>query len=114
MQFALLMFGQETDWDAMTAEEREERFTANREFARALVAAGVEIVYGARLGRPTVAEGEERAGEGVLELGGLWVVEVPSEQEALGWAARMPIGPAGRVEVRRCERGPRRPAGEGN
>ncbi|MGW1166357.1 YciI family protein [Streptomyces sp. NPDC001153] len=107
MEFALLVFGQETDWDRMTPQEREERFTANRAYGRAMAEAGVRIVYGARLARPASAEHEGRAGEGVLEVGGLWVIDVPSEEEALSWAERMPLSDAGRVEVRRCDGPPR-------
>ncbi|MER6071429.1 YciI family protein [Streptomyces sp. NPDC001817] len=107
MEFALLVFGQETDWDRMTPREREERFTANRAYGRAMAEAGVRIVYGARLARPACAEHEGRAGEGVLEVGGLWIIDVPSEEEALGWAQRMPLSDAGRVEVRRCDGPPR-------
>ncbi|MEW1911105.1 YciI family protein [Kitasatospora sp. NPDC085895] len=107
MEYALLVFGQETDWDAMTPAEREERFTANRAFGRELAEAGVRIVYGAKLARPTAAEGEERAAAGVLELGGLWIVDVASEEDALHWAAKLPVSPGARVETRRCDRPPR-------
>lgn len=113
MEFALLVFGQETDWDRMTPQEREERFTANRAYGRAMAEAGVRIVYGARLARPVCAEQEERAGEGVLEVGGLWIIDVPSEEEALRWADRMPLSDSGQVQVRRCDGPPRNrePAG---
>ncbi|MEU9046716.1 MULTISPECIES: YciI family protein [unclassified Kitasatospora] len=116
MEYALLVYGQETDWDRMTPEEREARFTANRAFGRELAEAGVRIAYGARLARPAAAEGEARAADGVPEVGGLWVIDVPSDQEALGWAAKLPVSESGRVEVRRCDGPPRtnRPVGTEN
>lgn len=107
MEFALLIYGQETDWDRMTPEEREERFTANRAFGRRLHEEGVRVVYGARLARPDFAEAEDRAGEGVLEVAGLWLIDVDGEDEARKWADRLPVSAANRVEVRRCN-GPRR------
>ncbi|MFI6446422.1 YciI family protein [Kitasatospora sp. NPDC050543] len=110
MEFALLVFGQESDWDAMTEAERAERFTANRAYGQALAEAGIRISYGARLARPAAAEGEERAEEGVLEVGGLWIIDAPTEDDALTWAARMPLSHSGRVEVRRCDRPSRPPA----
>ncbi|MFE9411393.1 YciI family protein [Streptomyces sp. NPDC006704] len=104
MEFALLIFGEEKSWDRMPEQERAERFAANRAFGRALAEAGVSVRYGARLARPDVLEGEGRSGEGVLELGGLWLIEVATEEEALEWGAKVPAGPGNRVEVRRCDR----------
>jgi hypothetical protein len=107
MEFALLIYGQESDWDRMSPEQREQRFADNQAFGRSLHEKGVRVVYGARLARPDFAEAEERAGEGVLEVAGLWLIDVESEDEARAWADRLPVTADNRVEVRRCN-GPRR------
>ncbi|WP_037605767.1 YciI family protein [Streptacidiphilus rugosus] len=107
MEYALLIYGPEVAWDEMSENEREERFTANRAFGRAMFEAGVRVVYGARLARPDFAEAEPRAGEGVLELGGMWLIDVETEEEARTWADRVPVFGENRVELRRCD-GPRR------
>ncbi|MFI7693540.1 hypothetical protein ACIBQ6_31055 [Nonomuraea sp. NPDC049655] len=46
--------------------------------------------------------GPERAW---AELGGMWILDLPSEEAALEWAGRLPSGPGDRVELRRCDRG---------
>ncbi|MEV6791458.1 hypothetical protein AB0M87_05530 [Streptomyces sp. NPDC051320] len=109
MEFALLIFGEEKSWDQMSEAEREERFTANRVFGRSLAEAGVTVRYGARLARPEILEAEPRAGDSALELGGMWLIEVATEEEALAWGEKVPVGEGNRVEVRRCDRP--RPAG---
>jgi hypothetical protein len=107
MEYALLIYGPEVAWDSMSEAEREQRFTANRAFGRAMYEAGVRVVYGARLARPDFAEKDERAGEDVLEVGGMWLIDVETEAEARTWADRVPVFGENRVEVRRCD-GPRR------
>ncbi|MEU6220011.1 YciI family protein [Streptomyces sp. NPDC047022] len=104
MEYALLIYGPEVTWDRMTREEREERFCANRAFGRSLYEAGVGVVFGARLARPDFAVAEERAGEGVPEVGGMWLIDVESEEDARTWADRVPLFDGNHVELRRCDR----------
>jgi hypothetical protein len=104
MEFALLIYGEERAWDEMSEQEREERFSVNRAFGRELHDAGVTVRYGARLARPDLLADEPRAGEGALEVGGMWLIEVASEAEALEWGDKVPATPGNRVEVRRCAR----------
>ncbi|MGW2644155.1 hypothetical protein ACWC2T_04375 [Streptomyces sp. NPDC001393] len=68
---------------------------------------GEQSRHGADVARPACAAHEGRAGDGVLEVGGPWIIDVPSEEEALSRAERMPLSDAGRVEVRRCDGPPR-------
>lgn len=104
MEFALLVYGQEQAWDEMSQAEREERFAANRAFGQELYEAGVAVRYGARLARPELLADESRAAEGVLEVGGLWLIEVDDEEQALEWGDKVPVTAGNRVEVRRCDR----------
>ncbi|MET7618153.1 YciI family protein [Streptomyces sp. NPDC005408] len=104
MEFALLVCGEEKAWDDMPESERRERFEANLRYGRELHEAGVVIRYGAKLARPDVAAKGERAQDGRPEVGGLWILELDSEEAALEWAARMPVSPGNVVDVRRCDR----------
>ncbi|MFF7354040.1 MULTISPECIES: YciI family protein [Streptomyces] len=104
MEYALLIYGPEVAWDRMAEEEREERFAANRAFGRSLYEAGVRVVFGARLARPDFAGAGERAGEGLPEVGGMWLIDVGSDDEARAWAERVPLFGGNRVEIRRCDR----------
>ncbi|MFF2787691.1 YciI family protein [Streptomyces sp. NPDC058049] len=104
MEFALLVYGEERAWDDMSPTERQERYEANRAYGRDLAEAGVRVRYGARLARPGGATGEDRAAPGELELGGLWLIEVATEEEAREWARWMPVGPGNAVGLRRCDR----------
>ncbi|NUR90042.1 MAG: hypothetical protein HOY71_38705 [Nonomuraea sp.] len=104
MEFALLISGPERAWEELSEQERNALFSAHVDFSGRLREAGVRVVFGARLSRPDAAKGEPRA-DGRPELGGLWVLDLPSEEAALEWAARLPAGPGDQVELRRCDRG---------
>jgi hypothetical protein len=105
MEFALLVYGAEEAWAEMTADERRDYFDAHRVFGAGLRAAGVRVVYGSRLARPDSIADEKPRDDGEPEVGGIWVLDLPTEGEAAAWAARLPLKPGDLVELRRCERG---------
>ena len=93
--------------------ERPELIAAWRAYYRALVDAGV-YVGGAPLDAPStgatvrVHGGPRRVQDGPYavtkeQLGGPVILEVPSLDAALDWAARCPAAAAGAVEVRRVD-----------
>lgn len=110
MEFLALVHADETVWEGMPAAEREAAYEQYGEFAAAARGAGV-LVAGDELG-PTAAattvrvrDGRELVSDGpyaeVKEaLGGYFVLECPSLDEALEWAARIPAAWHGAVEVR--------------
>jgi hypothetical protein len=104
MEFALLVYGAERAWAEMTGEERRDYFDAHRAFGAGLRDAGVRIVYGSRLARPESMADEKPREDGEPELGGLWVLDLPSEEDATAWAERLPLKPGDLVELRCCER----------
>jgi hypothetical protein len=104
VEFAFLICGEERSWDSMTESERSERFEANMRFGRELAEAGVVIPYGAKLARPEFAADGARATDGRVEPAGLWILELPSEEDALKWAARLPVWDGNIVDLRRCDR----------
>lgn len=110
MQYVLVIHETPEDFDARTTDPSHPYIAAWRTYYQDLVASGVHVggkplgpVDGARVVR--VRSGEPRIQDGPYaetkeHLGGFIVVEVPSLEEALQWAARCPVAATGSVEVR--------------
>jgi len=111
VDFVLLIHGDEMLWDAFTEAERADMARAHREFGRAMVQAGVNVKYGTGLTRSRDAklvrpDGPAVAGPyavGREQIGGIWVIDVQSAEEAEAWARKMPYAPGDIVEVRPCD-----------
>jgi hypothetical protein len=110
MQYMALIYADQEAWAEFSDEERESAYELYRAFARDAEAAGV-LAGGDELA-PTrdattvrVRSGETLVTDGpyaeVKEaLGGYFLVECESMDEALDWAARIPGAEHGAVEVR--------------
>ncbi|ARF79257.1 YciI family protein [Kitasatospora aureofaciens] len=112
MEYTLLIHGDERVWNGLSEAEQAELDAAHVRFGRALHEAGVTVRYGAGLRRSCsarlvvpgggseapVSDGPYR--EGHEHLGGLWVIDVADEAEAVSWARWMPAAPGDLVEVR--------------
>ncbi len=109
MQVMMLIYEPADDFRAR-AHERPALIAAWRAYYRALVDAGV-YVGGAPLEAPSagatvrVHGGERRVQDGPYadtkeQLGGQIILEVPSLDAALDWAARCPTAATGAIEVR--------------
>jgi hypothetical protein len=105
-----LIYGDASVWDAYSAEEREAVYERYRTFANEAREAGV-MAGGEELASPTDATTVRIRGDETVvtdgpyaevreALGGLFVLDVPSMEEALDWAARIPGAEHGAVEVR--------------
>jgi hypothetical protein len=110
MQYMALIYADETEWASLSSEERSSTYERYQELARAATEAGV-MQGGHELG-PTrdattvrVRGGEALVTDGpyaeVKEaLGGYFLFECDSLDDALEWAARVPAAEHGAVEVR--------------
>ena len=110
MEFLALIHADEGVWDRMSDEERASAYEQYGEFTQAVRNAGV-YVSGNELG-PTssattvrIRDGRQLVTDGpyaeVKEaLGGYYILECPSFEDALDWAARIPAASHGAVEVR--------------
>jgi hypothetical protein len=110
VQYLALIYSDETAWGALSDAEREAIYAGYRVFGEEAGAAGV-IAGGHEL-LPTrdattvrVREAQTLVTDGpyaeVKEaLGGFYVLDCPSFDEAVDWAARMPGAGYGAVEVR--------------
>ena len=110
MQFMLLIYESEEDFSVRANGRNDALIGAWRAYYRALVDAGI-YVSGAPLEAPTsgatvrVHDGERRVQDGPYadtkeQLGGQIVLELPTLDSALEWAARCPTAATGAVEVR--------------
>jgi hypothetical protein len=114
MRFMMLMIpaGYETAAPG-TVPEDVERVAAMMAYNKALLDAGVLITcdglhppsMGARVsfpsGKPVVTDGPFAESKEVL--GGYWMIDVASRDEAIAWASRCPAGPDEIIEIRQVQ-----------
>ena len=110
MQYMLLIYGDESSWDSRSDQERGQIFEAYGAFTEELRQSG-SMVAGDAL-QPTqtattvrVQDGETLTTDGPFaetkeQLGGYYLIEADSLDEAIEWAAKVPGARHGSVEVR--------------
>lgn len=110
MQYAMLIYETPKDFDARSADKNSPHIAAWRAYYEAMVDAGA-YVGGNPLELPASAttvrlkEGQRHVQDGPYAetkemLGGFIILELPSLDAALDWAARCPAAATGAVEVR--------------
>ena len=110
MQYLALIYTDESRWTEFRESEREQAYALYRDFADAARAAGV-LVTGEELASTrdatTVRVRSEEAlvtdgpyAEVKEALGGYFLLDCASMDEAVDWAARIPGAQHGAVEVR--------------
>jgi len=111
MKYTILIYENDADFSARTDDSRKGAyFGAYRAYTQALTEAGV-FVGGAPLQPAPLAttirqrDGKRHVQDGPYaetkeQLGGYYVIDVPSLDKALDWAARCPAASTGAVEVR--------------
>jgi hypothetical protein len=110
MQFAMLLYETAADFESRASEDLDARFAPWRAYYEQLIAAGV-YVSGTPLEPDTTGttlrvHGTQRQvqdgpyADTKEQLGGIIVLELPSLDAALEWAARCPTAATGAIEVR--------------
>ena len=110
MQFALLVYESPEAFAARNSDETDPYTGAWRAYYKSMVEAGI-YVGGDPLEVPETGttvrlkEGKRRVQDGPFadtkeQLGGFIILELPSLDAALDWAARCPAASSGAVEVR--------------
>jgi hypothetical protein len=111
MRYAMLIYETSADFEARRPSVHEPYIAAWRAYYRALVDAGVVVAGGAPLEEAGTAttiqlkDGRRHVQDGPFaetkdQLGGFMILDVPSLDAALEWAARCPAAATGAVEVR--------------
>ena len=110
MQFMLLIYDDEQTWRGMSEEERNGVMGEYFAYTDELRAAGAYVAGDALQPIDTATTVRVREGEQLLtdgpfaetkeRLGGYYLVDVDSIDEALQWAAKIPSARFGSIEVR--------------
>jgi hypothetical protein len=113
MRFMILIQSDESQWLRMTAEEKGPVYDAHARYSAELRAAGAFVAGdslhpSARAARISVRDGRRSVVDGPFTeakelVGGYYVIEVGSREEAVEWAARCPAARFGTVELRQLE-----------
>jgi hypothetical protein len=110
MKYLLTIYGDESQWAEATPQDLQDMMSAYEAFTRDATAAGV-MVGGEGLSPSGTATTVRVRDDAVLtsdgpfaetreQLGGFYVVDCGDEDEAIGWAARLPGASYGAIEVR--------------
>ena len=108
MKYVALIYGDESRWDAMSDEERAAVYERYGAFERALAgkgAQGAELASSQTATTVRVRNGATSVTDGPFaetkeQLGGLYVLDCDSLDEAVALAAQIPGAATGAVEVR--------------
>jgi hypothetical protein len=110
MKFMLLLYGDESQWEGVSEEEGAAEMARWEDYSNQLIKAGV-MVSGEGL-QPSatsktfrVENGERIVTDGPFaetkeQLGGFYVIEVGSFDDAVEWAAKLPSAEYGPTEIR--------------
>jgi len=110
MQYMLLIYNEPSGWESMPAEQQQQVYEAYGTFTEELSSSG-KLVSGDALQPITTAtsirvrDGETLTTDGPFAetkevLGGYYLVDVDTIDEALEWAAKIPGAQYGTIEVR--------------
>ncbi|MEQ1502540.1 MAG: YciI family protein [Myxococcota bacterium] len=110
MQYLLLIYEDESVWTTRSEADNQAMMGAYFKYTEELKAAGVyragealqpiasATTVRVRGGRTTTTDGP--FAETKEQLGGFYLIDAPTLDEALHWAARLPASATGSVEVR--------------
>ena len=110
MQYLLTLYADETRFNSMTPEQKQQGLAAYMAYTQALQTAGVYV--GSNRLRPVATATTLRTTNGKVQvldgpfieskeqLGGYFLIDVPNLDAALSWAAKCPGVGHGVVEVR--------------
>ena len=110
MKYLLTIYTDESRWAEATPQDLQDMMSAYEAYTREASEAGV-MLGGEGLARSGTATTVRVRGDEVLtsdgpfaetreQLGGYYLVDCDDEEEAIGWAARIPGARGGAIEVR--------------
>ena len=120
MQYLALIYGDQTAWESISPEEREGVYSQYRAFSEEAQKAGV-VAGGEELDSTSTATTVRVRGDETLvtdgpfaelkeALGGYFVLECSSIDDACAWAAKIPGASYGAIEVRPINVGQPKPS----
>ena len=110
MQYALLIYDDEQAWGSLSDADRGRMHQEYGAYTQALREKGAYVDGNALQATQTATSVQTRDGERLVtdgpfaetkeQLGGYYVIDVESLDEAIDWAARIPSARLGTIEVR--------------
>jgi hypothetical protein len=110
MQYLLLLYANESEWDKFTPAEQEQGVAAYEAYGEALRKAGVLVAANRLQGTSSATTVRTKDGKTQVlngpyadsreQLGGYFIIDAPDLDAALSWAARCPGASHGIIEVR--------------
>lgn len=110
MQYMLLIYSSEAEWSKIPPNEADKIFGSYMGYTQDMAKAGVlragealkpintATTVRVRSGKVTTTDGP--FAETKEQLGGYYIIDVPSLDEAIKWASKCPSAPFGSIEVR--------------
>jgi hypothetical protein len=110
-EYLLLIAGDEAGYATLSEEQGKAMYAGHSAFMDELNKAGVKIVAAAELEPSTTARtvlGDGTVTDGPFaevkeQIGGFYMIDVPSIEEAVGWAQKIPLLPGDKLEVRKAK-----------
>ena len=110
MKYILLIYGDEREWASMSKEDMAKVYEAHGAYTDGMVKAGVmrggyELQPVATATSLRFTKGKAKTYDGPFaetkeQLGGYYVIEVDTLDQAIEWAGKMPAMDSGTVEIR--------------
>ena len=110
-QYLLLIVGDDDAYQALSEEDGKAMYDGHYAFMAELEKAGVRIVASAELDVPSGARtlhGDGTVTDGPFaeakeQVGGFYSIYVPTLDEAVEWARKIPMLPTDKIEVRKAK-----------
>lgn len=107
-EYLLMIVGDDDAYQALTEEQNKEMYAGHFAFMDAVRAAGVTLGASAELTPPKGARTLDADGvvtdgpfaESKEQVGGFYTLDVPTIDEAVEWARKIPLLPGDKIEVR--------------
>ena len=109
-EYLLLIVGDDDAYGRLSEEESKAMYAGHFAFMDELGKAGVAIVSSAELEPPRTARtilGDGTVTDGPFaeakeQVGGFYLIDVPSIEEAVEWGKKIPLLPSDKLEVRKA------------
>jgi hypothetical protein len=110
-EYLLLIVGDDDAYGRLSEEESKAMYAGHFAFMDELGKAGVAIVSSAELEPPRTARtilGDGTVTDGPFaeakeQVGGFYLIDVPSIEEAVEWGKKIPLLPSDKLEVRKAK-----------
>ena len=107
--YLLMIVGDDDAYQALSEEEGKAIYAEHYAFMEAVRAAGVTLGASAELTPPSGARTLHADGvvtdgpfaEAKEQVGGFYTIDVPSIEDAVEWARKIPLLPSDKIEVRK-------------